>query len=503
MSLAARMVCACLLLATGCAAPNAELNLAPLFARHTLPGWQQAESLGGALRYEREPGMRTWALSPLLWRRVHDDGRIEADFLFALGRYFHNPDRPVSMIRLFPLGWYRTEVRADGVEDNDWGILFWLLGGGTSQDGENYFWFFPFGGKGEDWLTYDEFRFVLWPLWIWNKKEGRTSEHWLWPIFGKQDGTEDGWRIFPIYGWAEVPGKYRRSYWLWPFIHFSEDRLDQEHPRKGWLVVLVGGHQEQGDFKANTVIWPFIRWSSQPSKGFHSWGIWPLIKFQEGGESHADVQTVAPLWIHYTDEFTEFKSVLWPIFWWRLDRISDDGVREGWYALPFYYHSNSSWDDGSEAHETRLWPLGSKTQNRDGSAKIRILDPGIPTVLDPEVLSRNFGFLYEVWAVREQPAPAPLSEERRAWLGLYRSTAGSGHRRTSFSGLGGRWTEPDGTTHTSLLFGMLRWRSSPDGWDGFEAPAFPGPGWPDLSALPPSPLATPLPAATGAAGPQS
>lgn len=485
MSSAARFVCAAWLLAAGCAAPNSELNLAPLFTRHTLPGWQQAEALGGALRIEEEPAARTWAISPLFWRRDHSDGRVETDFLFALGRTIHDPARPVTLFRIFPFGWYRAEVRADGVRDDDWAILFWLIGGGTSDDGEDYFWFFPFGGRGEDVLTYDEFRFALWPLWIENEKEGRSSQHFLWPIFGWQSGTEEGWRVFPIYGQASVPGKYERSFVLWPFIHFAADDLDQEHPRRGWLIVLVGGHSEKGDYETTTVLWPFIRWASQPSKGYKTWSIWPLIKFQTGGELEADVQRVIPLFTHYKNDFTEVTSVLWPIFWWRRDSLSTDGEREAWYALPFYYQTRSKWENGDKASTTRVWPLGSKTRTRDGTAKIRILDPGIPEVLNPDVLSRNFGFLYEVWAEREQPAPAPLTEEKRAWLGLYRSTAGSGHRRSSFSGLGGRWTEPDGTTHTSLLFGLLRWRSGPDG-SNLEAPAFPGPGWPDLSTLPPA-----------------
>lgn len=484
MSPAARFVCACLLLGSGCAAPNSELNLAPIFARHTLPGWQQAELLGGMVRKEQHPVPRTRAVRPLVWRRQHADGRVESDFLFGFGRTFHDPSRPVTMFRIFPFGWYRTEDRADGVEDDDWALLFWLVGGGTSDDGENYFWIFPFGGHGEDWLSYDEFDFVLWPLWIRNEKQGRTSNHVLWPFFGWQTGTEEGWRVFPIYGTSSVPGKYQNNYVLWPLIHFNHDRLDQENPRHGWLVVLVGGHQEQGDFDAKTVLWPFIRWSSQPSKGYKMWSVWPLIKFQEGGELLGDLQRVAPFWIHYENDHTEYASVLWPFFWWRRDQLIDDGVRNAWYALPLWYHSVSKWPSGEGSSTTRLWPLGSKVRERDGSMRLRILDPGIPEVLDPEVMSRNFGFLYEVWAVREQPAPAPLSRERRAWLGIYRSTEGSGHRRSSWSGLGGRWTEPDGTTHTALLFGLLRWRSGADG-RSWEAPAFPGPGWPDLSPLPP------------------
>ena len=44
----------------------------------------------------------------------------------------------------------------------------------------------------------------------------------------------------------------------------------------------------------------------------------------------------------------------------------------------------------------------------------------------------------------------------------------------------GLFTEP---FLTSLLFGLLRWRSGPDGF-GFLLPAIPGPGWP-LERVPP------------------
>jgi hypothetical protein len=487
MTPALRHACALVLAAASCAAPNAELNVAPLFARHTLPGWETAEALGGAVRHEADAAAKRWALSPLWWTERRPDGSAEADFLFALGRYRSEPERELSSWRLFPLGWWRSERRSDGIRDSDWSVLLWLIAGGSSEDGENYFWFFPFGGVGRDVLTYDEFQFALWPLWIRSTKDERRATHVLWPLFGWQDGSEDGWRFFPFYGRAEVPGKYRRSFWLWPFLNFAEDGLDLEHPRKGWLAFLIGGHVTQGDFEARSVLWPFFTWESQPSRGHRSFTIWPLLRFETNEAEGRTVQRVLPFWIRFRDPGTEFRSVLWPIFWWRRDRLDDDGERTAWYGLPLFFASRSQWSDGSTSEQTRFWPLFSERTERDGARTVRILDPGIPPVLDPEVLSRNFGFLYEVWSDRQLPAPAPIARDRRGWLGLWRDAEGSGHRRRSFAGLGGRWNEPDGTAHTALLFGLLRWRTGPDGARSFEAPAFPGPGWPDLSSLPPHP----------------
>lgn len=480
-----RHACALVLAAAGCAAPNAELHVAPLFSRHTLPGWESSEALGGVIRHERDAAATRWAFSPLLWTERRPDGEVDGDFLFALGRYLGRPERELVSWRLFPLGWWRSERRADGVRDTDWSLLLWLIGGGGSEDGEDYFWFFPFGGVGKDVLTYDEFRFVLWPLWIRSEKQGRTATHVLWPFFGWQEGTETGWRFFPFYGHAEVPGKYRRSFWLWPFFNRSEDLLDTATPRRGWLGFLIGGRVEQGDFEATSVLWPFLSWEKQPSRGHRSFTLWPLLRFTTTESEGRTVRRVVPFWIHYEDPDTEFRSVLWPLFWWRRDALARAGERESWYGLPLFWASRSRFDDGGREAHTRFWPLASARRDRDGGGVVRILDPGIPPVLEPEVLSRNFGFLYEVWSDRRAPPPAPAERVRRGWLGLWHDAEGSGHRRRSFAGLGGRWNEPDGTAHTALLFGLLRWRTGPDGARSLEAPAFPGPGWPDLSDLPP------------------
>ncbi len=475
-----------LCLAAACAAPDSEIHLAPLFSRHTAPGYDHAEAVGGVLRYGERPGRhRTWALSPLLWQRRHADGREEADFLYPLGRFEHDPERPRTYARLFPVFWREAETRPDGVAEVDWAFLPPFFWGGSSSDGqEDYFAFWPLFGTLKDFLTFDEVHFLFWPFFLSNEKGERRSTHLLWPIFGWTEGSEVGWHIFPLYGTAEVPGRYRRSYLLWPIFHRAEDELWKPEPRQAWLLVPLGGRIRQGDYTATTVLWPIFGLAERPSTGYRSFQAWPVLKFESGGrEAPRRITRFLPFWTHYEDEDTEHTAFLWPVFWTRRDRFG--GIeRESFYAVPLYWRSETrrTLEDGSEVREysEHLWPFARSWRDSEGREDFALPAPGMEPLLDSRILSRNLGFAFELWAGSDE-GPGGV-RERRAFLNLYHETESAGHRRWSVPILGGQWTEPDGTVHTSLLLGLLRWRSGPDG--GLEEPAFPGPGWPDLHRLP-------------------
>ncbi|MHC4837917.1 MAG: hypothetical protein ACYTF3_06995 [Planctomycetota bacterium] len=483
MSVLRRLALAWAVVLGSCAAPTAELHLAPFVSRHTAPGYQHAEALGGMLEYHREADDILWALKPLGWRQTFGDGRVRAGLLAGLGLYEYDPDRPRTYARLFPLWSYRDEVRADGVRDTDWSLLFWLIAGGSSSDGlEDYFWFFPFFGTGRDFLTYDEFSFFLFPLYLENHKEERHSRHWLWPIFGEVTGSETGWHVFPLYGETEVPGKYRRKYVLWPFWTQAENHLDRKHPQTAWMLWPFYGRTEQDDYVAQTILAPIFGWASRPSTDYSSWGIWPLIKFEEGGrQDDRKLSRVLPLWLRFENEQTEYTSVLWPFFWHRKDDFNGM-TREGHYFVPLFMNVTAVREDGRRQRHLRIWPFTSYRLDQGRRELLRVLDLGIPVLLEPDNLSRSFGWIYEVWTAHARQAPEPIPvREKRAWFNLYHEVEAGGHERWSIPVVGGRWTEPDGTVHSSWLFGLIRHRSGPGG--GMEVPAFPGPGWPDIHRL--------------------
>ncbi len=497
---------------SGCASPTADVNLAPIYLRSSTPEWQTVEVAGGLARFREDHGTTTWAVNPLFWRQRRPDGHVEADFLALLGRYEYVPGRDRSKTRLFPLFWYESERLPDGVQDTDW-MVFPFFAGGSSSDGkEDYFAFFPFYGKMKGWLTWDEVEFILFPIYARTEKSpgfsnaegerapGYTTTHWMWPFYGRQTGTAHGWNLWPIYGTFERPGRSQRSYILWPFWIEQTEELNKPEPRHSWFLFPLMGRVEQGDYVATTYLWPFLGRAERPSTNYYSWSLWPILKFEDGGvddqglPNQKKVKRILPFYLHYEDEHTEYSSWMFPLFWKRHDEFGKM-ERDGWYALPLWWKLKTKrFDDldGDGVPEqtatetlTRLWPFYAHQAEQDHYD----LNSGQPLTDEEgrhghmeapyfgEALARNLTRPLAIWQSHQQEPTSPVVE--RAFLGLYHSVEADGHKRWSMPLIGGQWTEPNGTKHHSYLFGLLRWKSGGDD-NGIQAPAFPGPGWPDL-----------------------
>jgi hypothetical protein len=504
-SLSARLLLAGVMVA-GCASPTSDVNLAPLYLRATAPDWQTVEAFGGLARFREDGSEITWALNPLVWRQTDENGKIKADFLALLGRYEHSPDRDRTLTRIFPLFWYEGETRPDGIYDSDWMLLPFFAGGSSSDGKEDYFAFFPFYGTFKNWLMFDEVKFLLFPLWARTKKSnGTVSSHFLWPFFGHQSGHGEGWNFWPFYGTYEVPGILQRKYVLWPFYHQAEDFMNKPESRRSWFLFPIYGRMEQGDAVSTTFLWPFLGRSERPSTNYYSWSFWPLIKFEEGGVDDSGnpdprkIRHFLPFYVHFEDAQSQFTSWMFPIFWRRHDEFGNM-ERDSWYALPLWWKLNTKRyedtdgdglpDQTSEETITRFWPfIGLKNTVEDDGAR---REHHVETPYFGEQIARNLTRPLAFWQEHQSRADGPKVE--RAFLGLYYSIRSGGHHRWSVPLLGGQWTEPDGTRHHSYLLGLLRWQSGGEN-SGIHAPAFPGPGWPDLHRmqrhLPPDPAAAP------------
>ncbi len=494
-----------LLTGSGCASPSSEINLAPLYLRSTVPGVQRTEALGGLARFEEAGGHTRWALNPLLWRERRPDGSLQADFAVLLGRYEHDPERNRTRTRIFPLYLFETERRPDGVQDTDWLLLPFFAGGSSSDKEEDYFAFFPLWGRLKNVLAWEEVNFVMFPLWAHTRKQtGTQTTHWFWPFFGYSRGRGEGWHLWPFFGEWEVPGRERSSYLLWPFWNQSETDLDKPHPRKSWFLFPFYGRIEQDDYTASTWLWPFLGRAERPSTGYYSWSFWPFLKFEEGGRGELGdtdprkLQRILPFYMHFEDEATEWSALLFPLFWKRHDHFGDID-REAHYALPLWWSWTTKRYDAPASDPDRqliqveevrrLWPFAAWR-------RIQPVDPDRPPIAPEDALrpedvegdqlevpylgeqiARNLTRPLALWQRREYAPRGPRLE--RAFLGLYHSLKAEGHHRWSMPIIGGQWTEPGGTRHHAYLFGLLRWSSGRDGRT-WQAPAFPGPGWPEL-----------------------
>jgi len=464
------------LLLAGCAASGSDVHLAPLYTRMaTADGGTVVEVAGGLYRQHRrdEGDFLQWrTLAPLYGIRRERDGDYIADHPFLLGRTRHRGDETTSFVVPLYLGWSRDT--AEGKRSFFLGLPG-ILRQETPQ-ATRWGWF-PFYGHFEDFLTFDEARFVLWPLYVYADRNERQSHHFLWPLFGwTTGGGEKSFHLFPLYGRSTWEGRYDRSYWLWPFFHRHRNHLggDTEVPEDVWMFWPFVGKSQRGTYTAWTGLWPFFGYSRDTESGF--WALdfpWPLVRLQRGPDETRRTR-FWPLYSHLEDEGLSTTSVLWPLVTWSRER-SSTAERDSFTFAPFW----QQWDrkdlvTDEESSWRKLWPLYRfERQGEWSNGTLLELDPFFRNDLVPNLLTSVFR-LYE-WEEE------PRYRRERALLGLYRREKGRGEDRRSLAGLWARRSyEQDGVAvrETSMLFGLLRWRVTAS--DGFDmlSPAFPGPGWP-------------------------
>lgn len=368
------LVCLALLATQGCALMPRELNLTPVwFHRLDADGrmleWDAAWPF---LHYERTPdGGDDFRIRPL-YRRVTEPelSAVEHQFLWPLGRVRNYPDETSS--RLFPLWSWRSRENDEGTRDTDWYLLFPFVWGGTSADDrENYFAILPFFADIPQFLTYDRFRTILFPLWVGLDKGGHRHNLFLWPLIGTSSCAENGhrwFRILPFYGHDIEPGQHDRRFVLWPFFAWGTENIDGDSgpvdsvwvwPLFGWRTgPSVSGWMalwpffqctsKQDHFMVLNLFWPFFHYYwNRAEQQTTQWWLWPFV-----GRVHSEDQRA---W-----------TFAWPLIWWREYDDPDRHTEQQW-VLPFFWHIRQEEETGESIDFLKIWPLWHRTRHRDAN----------------------------------------------------------------------------------------------------------------------------------------
>ena len=272
--------------------------------------------------------------------------------------------------RLFPLWSWRSRPNEDGERDVDWYALFPLLWGGWSADArENYFALFPLWADIPEFLTYDRFRTLLFPLFVSVDKGGHRHHLVLWPLIGWSncaEGEHSWFRVLPFYGHDIEANRFDRRFALWPFLTWSTENEDTEGGAvrsfslwplfgirsgtqvAGWHVLwpLLQYTHKQEHFLTLTLLWPFFRYHwNRVDQNLKQWWLWPFYS-------------------RVTSDDQDAWTALWPLIWWR--RYDDvDGRTDQHWVLPFFWRIRQDRKDGSGEHHWHAWPLLHHTAAHD------------------------------------------------------------------------------------------------------------------------------------------
>ena len=438
MRAAAVAMLAALVLASGCAWMPAELNLSPLY-RHRLDAegnMLELDVLWPVFHWERlADGGSDFRVRPL-YRVVTagDPARpaVEHQFLWPLGRVAVDDQERLS--RLFPLWYHRERENEHGQRETDWYALFPFFWGGSSEDGsEDYFAIFPLFADIPDFLFYDRFQSVLFPLWVHTLRDGRESHLFLWPLIGWGGGEEEGepyWhRALPFYAVAVDPGDHERYAALWPIVSWGRERLGSDDPVSTFMVWPLYGQQTSDEVDAWTVAWPFFRKYSAGDDVFRLDCPWPLFRWYEvESEEHPLRQWwVFPFVSHTQTEDQNSWVFLWPLVWIR-EFDDPEGKQTQQWVLPFFWHVHRERSDGREDDFLKLWPLFHREVNADGTASWRLFSPLPWRGGNVRGYEEAYGWL---WTLATSQTRAPDDTSMHLAAHLYTTRERQGRRQTS------------------------------------------------------------------------
>lgn len=399
-------------------------------------------ALGPLLEYTRTPDLRDLRIRPLLWLVARREPLEErAEVLFPIASLRREPgqrsarlllfsgqvgDAPSERFTLFPLIFWRRDLEHGG----RLGVL-------------------PFFLRQNDLFGFDELETVAFPLWLRVRSEGVERRFHPFPFVSTVRGaaaeaapaaaalpddagaappdaaaSASGVRIWPLFGFTDIPGRERTRYVLWPFW------IDQERWVPGY------GPERR---RVRLPLWAALDGEWRTSRG---WGVfahthtvdrrlgseaigspWPLVLRERPlGESRWRTFRVAPFWGRSDDGRVRSRFWLWPLYR-ATDQDEDDFHARRRDLFLVLGRAQWQWDEASGRRESlqTLVPL-LRNVVRDGRASGQV-----PSLVDA-LVPRNRGVL-AMWAplwglVRWQSRPDGRLDWSLLW-GLVAREAGA------------------------------------------------------------------------------
>lgn len=376
---------ACLLATSACRWLPAEFNLSPLYRQRLDPAGTllELDVLWPIFHYERRSdGGDDFRIRPV-YRYVREGETqvlpaTEHQFLWPLGLV--RQDREQSYARLFPLFDHTSRLNQDEQRETDWYFLFPFFWGGSRQDGaEDYLAVFPLFADIPNFLTYDRFRSVLFPLYLETHKLGKTDHILFWPLLswgGNESGSEHWFRFLPLYGEYVREDRWERYTALWPFVHWGVEALGTDHEYTQFFLWPLYGRRSGERVHGWTVLWPFFQMQEVEGRSRKLDLFWPLIRSYEfrSETSYVDQWWFWPLYAETETERQRSWSMLWPLVWFR-EYDDPDGIQTADWVLPVYWRVHRARRDGTEDDFVKIWPFAHTEQNHDGTGETAVFSP--------------------------------------------------------------------------------------------------------------------------------
>ena len=388
-------------------------------------------ALGPLIEFTRTPDSRDLRIRPLLWLRQRRGPERDdrADIIYPLAASRWQDAYQSFRLLLFT---YRTAPTLDGgraaaapaetpppaVWPSRFSLFPFVFYRRSPERGTRLS-VLPFYLDQEDLFGYERVQAIMFPAYLRLTEPRLERTFYAFPFVSTVGGADGrGFRVWPFYGDAEIVGKERTRYVLWPF-HIRRQRL---LPGYGW-------EQQRVDFP----VFAAIDGAARRSRAYG------LFAYVHSVDARRGTESIAEPWPLVVRERllgdTRYRTWrLWPVY----GRTDRDGFSSRFYAWPAY---RRRWQDVDDFHYERrdvglvLWrrqALRNESSGRD--ERLLTLFPAVRAEQDA---GRRFG---------QTPALVDsLLPKNRAVAALWAPLWGLF-----------RWdTRPDGARDWNLLWGLL------------------------------------------------
>jgi len=470
----------------GLATARDPISTGPLASRFKLtlePG--EREELLGPLCYDETTPTRDLAAMPPLWSSSRDPetGFTEVDFCYPVLTYDRfGEEYRFQILQCFSF----TGGRVSQTETNvsRFTLFPFYFQQRSAIPEKNYTAVLPFYGRLQNRMFRSEVEWIGWPLYVRTKRLAKpapagereenleflyrhftsapgevTTYNFLVPFFHVRTGPRlQGWQAWPLVGeehkqpftqtnrWGEElldPG-HEKFFALWPFFMKEKTGLGSTNEEHQTVVLPFCSVMRSPLRDSITAPWPLgLTYTVDRARKYTEWDMpWPLVVFARGEGKTAN--RVWPFFSQAHSDTLESSFYLWPIY--KYNAIHSAPLERRRTRILFYLYSDTTEKNTETSQAKRrvdAWPLFTFRRDWAGNERwqtFSVLEPFLPA---SKSIERNYSQLWSVLRA-ERNAKTGARSESLLW-NLYRHDNAVTNQ------------------HSSLLFGLVQWRTGPEG----------------------------------------
>lgn len=425
------------------------------------------EPMGPVSYFEQKLSTRIWASPPVFSYTLDEETEFEEfDFVYPLLTY----DRFGSDYRfqLFQLFSFAGGEALTGTNVHRFTLFPLYFQQRSAMPEKNYTALVPIYGRLKGRFFRDEARFILLPIYIQSRKRDVVTDNYLYPFFHLRRGNGlKGWQVWPLIGSEHKEVTFKTNIWeeteivaghdkfsaLWPIYFNQKTGIGTTNAARLRAVLPLFSMVRSPLRDSTTAPWPLgVTYTVDREKNYTERGIpWPIVVFARG--ENRNINRIWPLYSRARSDTLESTSYLWPVY--KRNRITSEPLDRRRTRIMVFLYSDvlqKNTETGGSSRRADFWPLFTARRDFNGDKSLQILAFLEPILPNNKSIPRNYSPLWSLW--RSQKNGETGATGYSLLWNLYRHEAA-----------------PE-TKKLSLLFGLFKYQSTPDGsrWRLFYVP---------------------------------